>query len=232
MRLSLIMREFKWVAFLKDTMGITPRNILDLCDDETEFLIMTCLQSLGPLSTKNLLKIIPTSKATVYRKISSLVDKNYIEIDPVKTAKLKCKYYQISSFIDDIIEEETGKGNESKEFLDKETQENPQATVNKLTNAFNSLSILNTNLFKLFVLSQMKNQVPQNAQVKSSMTFMSLDVQGSNWEKVIAIIDEFEEKLKPYKTSALKLDENAFPIFLTYFPLNLSSILDILDSDT
>ena len=143
------MRIFKYSRSLVNIMGQEPRLVIDLCEDETEFLIMSCLQQLGPLSSKNLLKILDTSKATLYRKIGTLVEKGYIEIDPVKTAQLKGKYYKNADRISDIFKNESKSEKEINKQLDKESKEDPQALVRKLRNAFNSMTTLNKNSFSL-----------------------------------------------------------------------------------
>jgi predicted transcriptional regulator len=210
-------------------------HIIVLAEDELEFLILVTLMELGSLSIKNLIRILNSSKATIYRKMSSLVEKELIEIDPKKTAKKSGKYYQITQKTFDTYKNDIQSDNPEGNKFRKAMQSNPIETIERLVNGMRSLSAFHLSLINMLKeisvvsIDQFSEDVLKGYFATS---LMELEIKTeTEKEEIKKILREFEDKLEKYASKNVGLTDNSYPLYLSMFPLSKKHLFELLDKE-
>ncbi|UYP45847.1 hypothetical protein NEF87_002132 [Candidatus Lokiarchaeum ossiferum] len=211
-----------------------PKFIYDLCQDDKEFLILTYLRHFDSLSSSNILNLFGSppliSKATLYRKISVLLKKKWIEIDPVKTAEKSGKYYRVTAMIEAVYNQKDQLIEEAKENFERELKIDPKDVMRNFANGFQSLSALNQGLFDLYQLNPLEDAKNSQILLKAQASLIELDVTNENWKDIQAIITEFIQKLEIYGSKQQRKGDHLFNVFFSILPLHKMSMKNFLET--
>lgn len=208
---------------------------ITLAEDELEFLIIVTLMQLGSLSIKNLIRILNSSKATIYRKISSLVEKDLIEIDPNKTAKKSGKYYQITQKTLDIFQNNNRSDNLEEDEFRKSMKTNPIETTERLVNGMRSLNSFHLSLINMFKEISLANIDQFSEEVRKgyfATSLMELVLKTeTEKEEIKKIVREFVDKIEKYASKNIGLTDNSYPLYISTFPLSKKLLFELLDKE-
>jgi DNA-binding MarR family transcriptional regulator len=209
--------------------------IIDLAKDELEFLILVTLAELESLSIKELIKLIDSSKATIYRKIGSLIEKKYIEIDPIKTAKHSGKYYTVTEKVNAILQHNPDSDIKEEEMIHQRIKENPQELAENLSIGMRSLNTFHLSLINIFKETALGNleqltQDMHDGYFTTSLLDLELKTKKEK-DEVKALIREFVNKMMKYTSKKSNLTDNSYPLYISMFPLRRKDVFELLDKD-
>ncbi len=118
-------------------------SLLDLLDDDMDFLMFLLLRDYGPLNLKQLTQILDSPKTTVHRKIRELISKELIELDDQKSLKQPGMFYRNAPVVANAFKQ-------GQRLSEEIFQQNPKLVSKNLANLIKSIGILTKGLSKLY----------------------------------------------------------------------------------
>ena len=212
---------------------------LDLTGDELEFLILVTLIELESLNIKNLIKLLNSSKATIYRKINGsngdkgLVERGLVEIDPINTAMKSGKYYKVTEKARKALKNEPDPDNPEIEKIKDRIKKNPQLIIERYSAGMRSLNMFHRNLINIFretALGNLNHYGKELGEGNFLTSLMNLELKTkADKKEVMQILMEFHKKLMKYTNKDSKLTENSYPFYISLFPLSRKHVSEFLE---